>query len=108
MKSTFFYHYDFVDFLSPEKTMIHRGPNRCANLRSDKKTIVKINSKGQPIGKKARKFSSYLGLLARDGRLIPIDVRDWRKYMTKERKVDMWSIVEVYSNSCVFAILLVC
>uniref|UniRef100_A0A803N585 DUF4216 domain-containing protein n=1 Tax=Chenopodium quinoa TaxID=63459 RepID=A0A803N585_CHEQI len=70
-----------------------RGPNKCGNLSSNEKTIVSVNINGQPIGKHGRILSSYLGLLARDPKLVPFDLNDWRKFLNKEKEEVLWKII---------------
>ncbi|GAB2281917.1 hypothetical protein Dimus_016481 [Dionaea muscipula] len=63
-----------------------RGPNKLANLTNEDKKNVRVNDKGQPVGIQARKYSSFLGTLARDPRLLPIDALDWRELVKGDKK----------------------
>ncbi|XP_077221391.1 uncharacterized protein LOC143855090 [Tasmannia lanceolata] len=73
-----------------------RGPTYCKDTwgrtgRNRKR--VEFNKLGQPVGKIGRKFTSFLGSLARIGDKLPIDEVDWRK-VPNESKEDMWDIIQ--------------
>lgn len=62
--------------------------------RSSLKT-VELNEYGQPIGEVAATLSSFLGLIARNGQLAPLDYKDWR-LVPSTLKNTMWMVVLVY------------
>ncbi|KAG1354665.1 hypothetical protein COCNU_07G007770 [Cocos nucifera] len=55
---------------------------------------VAFNNLGQPIGWKAAKLSNFLGTIARDGHLAPLNFIDWRA-MPHGSKEKMWQLVEL-------------
>ncbi|XP_072967617.1 uncharacterized protein [Typha angustifolia] len=54
---------------------------------------VNFNSVGQPVGKEATTLSSFLGTIARDGKLAPLIYVDWRA-LPDENKDIMWQVVQ--------------
>lgn len=81
-----------------EKTKHTRGPTYLADvwaIKPNKKRIqVAYNRRGQPIGVTKKKLTGYLGTLARNGQLAPLDIDDWRK-VPKVRKEEMINLVKV-------------
>lgn len=55
---------------------------------------TEVNELGQPIGNSSTKLASNLGVLARNGILLPLTYRDWR-HMDEEFKNDAWAHVKV-------------
>jgi hypothetical protein len=55
---------------------------------------VEFNNKGQPIGKKRKKLSSFLGTIARNGKHAPLNYSSWSK-MPNTYKKGMIEIVKV-------------
>lgn len=85
-----------VENRSTQRKSAPRGPNKCANLQGNAKTMVRVNNSGQPKCRNARKYSSYLGLLARDPKLIPLDLEDWRKFLDEPTEEALWKIIQVF------------
>jgi hypothetical protein len=74
-----------------------RGPNRLLEVwnRPDNDPFeVEFNHLGQPIGKESFILSSFLGMIARDGKLIPLNVSNWKE-VPIELKDAIWLIVQV-------------
>lgn len=69
----------------------------CNKLKAPKEPLyVSVNNDGQPDDDNARKLSSFIGALARDPRMMPIDCVDFRKF--GEDKIEhIWNIVQVYN-----------
>lgn len=63
-----------------------------------KRIHVEINKYGQPIGPHASNFGNFLGTIARNGKIAPIDYDNWRK-IPKTVKDDMWSIIMVKKST---------
>lgn len=55
---------------------------------------IKLNEFGQPIGKAAATLSNFLGLMARNGQIIPLSYKDWRVVPNTTKDI-MWMIVQV-------------
>lgn len=55
---------------------------------------MKFNKYGQPIGKTATTLSNFLGLIARNGRVTPLQYKDWRMVPTSTKDT-IWLIVQV-------------
>lgn len=75
----------------------HRGPTRCLEVwnRPDNDPIdVEFNHLGQPIGKESSTLKFFLGTIARDGKLTPLNFMDWRS-MPTDYKDTIWFIVKV-------------
>nr|XP_029119885.1 uncharacterized protein LOC105043294 isoform X2 [Elaeis guineensis] len=73
-----------------------RGPTRCLdvwNSPEGQHIRVAFNNLGQPIGRKAAKLSNFLGTIARDGHLAPLNFIDWRA-VPDGSKEKMWQLVE--------------
>lgn len=52
----------------------------CNKLKPPKEPIhISVNKIGQPNNNEARKLSSFIDVLARDPRVLPIDCIDFRK-----------------------------
>lgn len=86
--------YFHVDPPSPKNT---RGPTRMAdvwNMPAGKKIAITLNKRNQPITKTAKKLADFLGTLARNGDLMPINSLDWR-LVKKERKEELLEIIKV-------------
>lgn len=70
-----------------------RGPTRCDDVWNNSKRLhVEFNKNGQPIGRWARKLSSFLGTLARNGHIIPLTHHDWRS-VPQTAKKNAWQLV---------------
>ncbi|KAL5728873.1 hypothetical protein ACHQM5_001903 [Ranunculus cassubicifolius] len=59
--------------------------------RSAVRKVVEYNTKGQPVGPVAKKFTSFLGIVGR--RLVPINYESWSK-VPIELKNKLWNHVE--------------
>ncbi|KAL2460540.1 Uncharacterized protein Adt_43960 [Abeliophyllum distichum] len=70
-----------------------RGPTRCLQLLSEKRISITTNALGQPIGHEAPKLTSFLGILARNGNLLPLTYVDWRA-VPNESKESLWQKVQ--------------
>lgn len=75
-----------------------RGPTLLRDIwgrNPDEEGIkVNFNKRGQPVGPNKKKFTGFLGTLARNGRYSPLDIDDWRK-VPKENKDAMIKLVKV-------------
>ncbi|XAR49351.1 hypothetical protein NMG60_11032526 [Bertholletia excelsa] len=71
-----------------------RGPTRCLNLWNRRgKIAIATNEFGQPIGPEAPKLTNFLGTIARDGHMSPLNYVDWRA-LPEENKEMMWQHVQ--------------
>ncbi|CAI0400830.1 unnamed protein product [Linum tenue] len=73
-----------------------RGPSRCRfvwDMPDGSKMVVHLNDLGQPIGSEGRKLASFLGTLARDGTLAPLNYVKWAA-LPKANKENMWQLVQ--------------
>jgi len=67
----------------------------CNKLKPPKELIyVSVNNFGQPDNNEARKLSSFISVLTRDSRIMPIDCIDFRK-IGEDRIEHIWNIVQV-------------
>ncbi|OMP09807.1 hypothetical protein COLO4_05115 [Corchorus olitorius] len=55
-------------------------------MNSADRICVEFNKYHQPIKKEAQLLTSFLGLVARNGRYCPINVKDWRKVDERNKK----------------------
>ncbi|GAB4833278.1 hypothetical protein Ancab_039946 [Ancistrocladus abbreviatus] len=75
-----------------------RGPTTCVDIHArtlDMRTPIILNEKNQPIGPddgSLRRFSSFLGTLARDSSFCPLDKPTWRQ-INDEKKSRLWKYV---------------
>ena len=75
-----------------------RGPTRCLDVwNSEGKIPIETNEFGQPIGLDAPKLINFLGTIARDGHISPLNYVDWRA-VPDENKEKMWQLVQVLEN----------
>ncbi|XP_077232659.1 uncharacterized protein LOC143870023 [Tasmannia lanceolata] len=81
---------------SSRRSWKRRGPTYCNDTwgrpRSQRKRVV-FNKFGQPVGKMGKKFTNFLGTVARLGAKLPIDQFDWRQ-VPHEKKEDAWEVVQ--------------
>ncbi|KAL3814528.1 hypothetical protein ACJIZ3_015796 [Penstemon smallii] len=71
-----------------------RGPTRGYNLlRDDKPIPVVTDEQGNPVGPESRKLITYLGVLARNGNLAPLNYLDWRAVPLENKEI-MWQKVQ--------------
>ncbi|CAN1305745.1 Bromodomain-containing protein 4A [Linum perenne] len=73
-----------------------RGPSRCRfvwDMPEGHKLAIPINDLGQPFGSESRKLASFLGTLARDGTLAPLNYPKWSA-VPQENKENMWKMVQ--------------
>ncbi|XP_015579210.2 uncharacterized protein LOC8263283 isoform X2 [Ricinus communis] len=73
-----------------------RGPTRCRlmwDLPEGERIFIPINMLGQPIGPEASKLASFLGTVARDGKMAPLNFLDWSA-MPEANKEEMWQFVQ--------------
>ncbi|WCJ18491.1 DNA-binding bromodomain-containing protein [Euphorbia peplus] len=83
-------------FATPERRRGGRGPTRCrfmSDLPEGQRIYVPINTLGQPIGPEASKLASFLGTLARDGKMAPLNYLDWSA-MPESVKENLWKFVQ--------------
>lgn len=77
-----------------------RGPTLLKdvwNMPTGETIIVKFNNRNQAIGKEGRKLASFLGIVARTPKLVPLNIDDWRTFDKDEKKklvefVRVWNI----------------
>ncbi|KAL7238002.1 hypothetical protein ACSBR2_004160 [Camellia fascicularis] len=71
-----------------------RGPTRCLDVwNMEGKISVSVNELGQPIGLEAPKLTNFLGTIARNGHMAPLNYVDWRA-LPDEIKEKMWQQVQ--------------
>ncbi|XP_010261524.1 PREDICTED: uncharacterized protein LOC104600335 isoform X2 [Nelumbo nucifera] len=86
---------DSVNSQNPVSIPKTRGPTRCLDvwtMPEGQHISVAINKYKQPIGFGGRKLTTFLGTIARDGRIAPLTYLDWRA-MPLKRKENMWQLV---------------
>lgn len=70
------------------------------------KIPIATNEFGQPIGVEAPKLVNFLGTIARNGHMAPLNYVDWRA-LPDERKETMWQQVQVlgsYFYICIYTL----
>lgn len=75
-----------------------RGPTKClfgTTIEGIALPEIQFNERGQPIGPHSEKFSSFLGVLARE--ILGIKHMEWKK-VSEVQKKDMWSAINVSIN----------
>ncbi|KAF5952053.1 hypothetical protein HYC85_009997 [Camellia sinensis] len=88
-----------IDMGSADSTSIKRktrgrGPTRCLDVwNTEDKIPIATNALGQPIGLEAPKLVNFLGTMARNGHLAPLNYVDWRAF-PDENKEKMWQQVQ--------------
>ncbi|CAL5398856.1 unnamed protein product [Camellia sinensis] len=71
-----------------------RGPTRCLDVwNMEGKISISVNELGQPIGLEAPKLTNFLGTIARNGHMAPLNYVDWRA-LPDEIKEKMWQQVQ--------------
>ncbi|XP_028079201.1 uncharacterized protein LOC114280979 [Camellia sinensis] len=71
-----------------------RGPTRCLDVwNMEGKISVSVNELGQPIGLEAPKLTNFLGTIARNGHMAPLNYVEWRA-LPDEIKEKMWQQVQ--------------
>ncbi|XP_047338230.1 uncharacterized protein LOC124941899 isoform X3 [Impatiens glandulifera] len=71
-----------------------RGPTKCLQLwNSITKITVVVDEFGHPIGNEAPKLINFLGTIARNGHIAPLNYIDWRA-LPDENKEKMWEQVQ--------------
>ncbi|XP_058188599.1 uncharacterized protein LOC131306400 isoform X2 [Rhododendron vialii] len=71
-----------------------RGPTRCLDVwNMDGKIPITTNEFGQPIGVEAPKLVNFLGTIARNGHMAPLNYIEWRA-LPDESKEKMWQQVQ--------------
>ena len=95
---------------TPQITNKHtRGIVRLKKIIKDKikgvKQVIKVNKKGQPIGKSAKDLQSYLGMQART--MVPINIKDWRS-VPQTTLDNLWTDINVSNliNTYLFSFLI--
>lgn len=73
-----------------------RGLNR-PNWATESIEVVEFNARGQAIGPKktVARWQRFLGLMAVDQGLFPIDVKDWRRFEHGTTLGDAWKRIKV-------------
>ncbi|XP_048503448.2 uncharacterized protein LOC104896806 isoform X2 [Beta vulgaris subsp. vulgaris] len=86
---------------APTKGKRTRGPTMCKDVHAwtaeDRKPII-LNEMGKPIGpdkKTVDKFSRFLGTLARNSSLAPLNKLNWHHVVDKDK---IWSYVKIQSE----------
>lgn len=75
-----------------------RGPTRCLDVwNMDGKIPITTNEFGQPIGVEAPKLVNFLGTIARNGHMAPLNYIEWRA-LPDESKEKMWQQVQVLES----------
>ncbi|XP_057417491.1 uncharacterized protein LOC130711771 isoform X2 [Lotus japonicus] len=65
-----------------------RGPTLLKdiwNMPEGKTIDVRFNTRNQAIGKEGRKLASFLGIIARNPQLTPLNIKDWRAFDKNEK-----------------------
>ncbi|KAL7002064.1 hypothetical protein U1Q18_052397 [Sarracenia purpurea var. burkii] len=71
-----------------------RGPTRCLDVwKREGKIRITTNELGQPVGVEAPKLTNFLGTIARNGHLAPLNYVDWRA-VPNANKESMWQQVQ--------------
>lgn len=76
----------------------HRGPTLMVKVHRrqfEERPIIVLNAKGQPIGPSKHalaELAAFLGTLARDPHMTPLNILDWKCMPTKD---SIWSYVKV-------------
>ncbi|XP_073101889.1 uncharacterized protein [Elaeis guineensis] len=73
------------------------GPTLLADvwdMPEENTIVVKFNDRGQPVDEKGRVLASFLGIMARNGALTPLNFSDWRTF-PKEGKSKLLAFVKV-------------
>lgn len=79
--------YDIDTREMPEQRAV-RGPTLLADvwdMPEGNTIVVKFNDRGQPIDEKGRVLASFLGIMARDATLTPLNFSDWRTFPEEEK-----------------------
>lgn len=63
-------------------------------LHPDHVLVVKFNERGQPYGDLQPTLANFIGTIARNGLVLPLNFLDWRK-MPTNRLNDAWDLVTV-------------
>ncbi|XP_073101890.1 uncharacterized protein [Elaeis guineensis] len=72
------------------------GPTLLADvwdMPEENTIVVKFNDRGQPVDEKGRVLASFLGIMARNGALTPLNFSDWRTF-PKEGKSKLLAFVK--------------
>ncbi|KAJ3693487.1 hypothetical protein LUZ60_008967 [Juncus effusus] len=81
---------------SKKSTPGKRGPSKCLEIweRPDDDPVeIEFNNVGQPVGEMAYALSNFLGSVARDGQLVPINYTGWKHVPAKNKDI-VWYIVK--------------
>ena len=73
--------------------MMHESWNKAGG-----KINIEVNALGQPIMPETSILASHLGVLARDGSLLPLHYTDWR-HVPKHYKKRVWNEIKVKCNN---------
>ncbi|XVE94184.1 hypothetical protein REPUB_Repub01dG0260000 [Reevesia pubescens] len=74
------------------KTLIPTQDYNLRNLLDGERIFIPINKWGQPVGPKATMLAHFLGKVARDGHLAPLNYANWRK-MPDATREEIWLLV---------------
>lgn len=78
-----------------------RGPTKCLFGNTTEASAlpeIQFNERGQPVGPQSEKFSSFLGVLARE--IVGIKHMEW-KQVPEALKKDIWSAINVSINQII-------
>ncbi|KAL6323675.1 hypothetical protein AAG906_002142 [Vitis piasezkii] len=74
------------------------GPTKLKFLTSQCEHLpVNFNMYGQAIGDNGKKLSSYLGIMAHDGQLAPLNYSSWKEVL-QEEKTKMFQVIKAFVN----------
>jgi hypothetical protein len=60
--------------------------------------VVKCNEESQPIGEEGAILGKFLGTIARNGGLCPLNINDWRDLKKNSREETILQCVQVLCN----------
>ena len=80
-----------IYYFSAENGQTRRGRGRTLltdlyNLNSVERVKVTRNSHGQPVGQEARLLAGYLGIIARNANMLPINYESWHNMPDSNKK----------------------
>ncbi|PPR95944.1 hypothetical protein GOBAR_AA24720 [Gossypium barbadense] len=67
------------------------------NLNSVERVKVTRNSHGQPVGQEARLLAGYLGIIARNGNMLPINYESWHNMLDSNKNQALSNIKEMFA-----------
>ncbi|PPR92930.1 hypothetical protein GOBAR_AA27755 [Gossypium barbadense] len=86
-----------INYFSAENGRTRRGRGRTLltdlyNLNSVERVKVTRNSHGQPVGQKARLLAGYLGIIARNANMLPINYESWHNMPDSNKNQERFAL----------------